>query len=569
NCSINNGINFRIECAARVSDGELHTFDNKLVALETKELILAINIGTDAKGNDPKEEISAIKWPDQSWDELFEEHLKEYNKHYGRLKLELSDQPAEDKPTDERMEAARKDGYSSGLAELYFNYGRYLLCASSATAELPAHLQGKWNEDLYPPWESDYHHNINLQMNYWIAEPAGMHNYAEALLQHIERFVPHAEKAATDLFGCRGVWFPIQSDAWGKATPEAYGWAVWMGAAAWLAQHVWWHYEFGQDLSYLKDRAYPFLKKVVEFYEDFLIEDENGVLQFVPSQSPENRFVGGGELPVTLCVSATMDVQLAWDVITHSIKAAQIQGTDADKQEQWNSMLNKLPKLQIGSKGQLLEWNEEFEEVEPGHRHVSHLFGLHPGEQICPDETPELFKAAKRSLELRLESFGGHTGWSRAWTACFFARFGEGDEALRHVIRLVTDFSTDSLLDLHPPRIFQIDGNLGGAAAVLEMLFQSYKEVLDFLPALPKAWQSGKINGLRARGGYNVGIEWDNGKLAKATVSPLKTKECIIRKRGLNLIIKDDSGSEITVKDCDKFIKFVAEQGREYKITPV
>ncbi len=569
---ITDGIGFRVEAAYLHDADRVIEEPSGCVRLEgASELIVALNVGTSANGGSPEAECAAKRMgldslPD--WNELSQLHTEEHAKHYGSVSLDLPfEEP--DLPTDERMRKLREGTHDPALALTYFNYGRYLLCASSANATLPANLQGKWNEDLDPPWQCDYHHDINLQMNYWIAEPAGMQNYAEALLQHIERFIPHARKAAKDLYGCRGVWYPIQTDAWGRSTAESFGWAVWIGAAAWLAQHMWWHWEYGRDPAFLRDRAYPFLKEVAEFYEDYLIEDEQGMLQIVPSQSPENRFVDSGtQFPVSICVSATMDISLIWDALTHAIRGSQELGVDPDRREVWTSMLDRLPPLQIGSEGQLLEWSEEFAEQEPGHRHFSHLVGFYPGEQIHPDRTPDLFDAAVTSLERRLSHEGGHTGWSRAWTACLFARAGRGDDAMYHIEHLITDFATDTLLDLHPPRIFQIEGNFGGAAAVIEMLLQSYYEEIDLLPALPSSWPTGCVRGLRARGGYTVSINWRDGKLTEATFESLETRVCRILHRGKELRIGDAAGTSIASERCETCIEFEVEAGRTYTVSP-
>jgi alpha-L-fucosidase 2 len=282
------------------------------------------------------------------------------------------------------------------------------------------------------------------------------------------------------------------------------------------------------DTDFLRMRAYPFFREVAAFYESYLIEDETGTLQVVPSQSPENKFKGAANVPSSLCVSATMDVQLANDALRYALRSAERLGVDPDKQSLWKKMLDKLPPLKIGGKGQLQEWNEDFEECEPSHRHLSHLLGLYPGDSITQDKTPELWQAARRSLELRLEAGGGHTGWSRSWDACLFARLGAADMAWDHLCHLVTDFATDSLLDLHPPRIFQIDGNFGGTAAIIEMLLQSYHGELHFLPALPKAWLNGKVSGLKARGGLTIGIEWREGRLVRASLESTVARECTI-----------------------------------------
>jgi len=564
---IRDGVDFRVKADVWCQGGQMRIIDGRKLLLEgVREAIFAVDIGVSARGKSAVEECAERKLRvPVVWEELFQEHVQEYHRHFGSMNLELQiEEPVV--PTDERIRLAHEGKPDPRLALLYFHYGRYLLCASSANASLPANLQGKWNEDLQPPWDADYHHDINLQMNYWIAEPAGMQGYVEALLQHIERFVPHARKAAMDLYGCRGVFFPIQTDAWGRSTPESYGWAVWIGAAPWLAQHMWWHYEYGQDSEFLQKRAYPFFKEVAAFYEDYLIEDDTGILQIVPSQSPENQFVGGGNMPVSLGVSSTMDIILARETFGYAIRSSEILDVDPEKRQQWRDMAERLPELQIGRHGQLQEWNEDFEEVEPSHRHVSHLIGLFPGDMLSPDQTPDLWHAAEVSLERRLAAGGGHTGWSRAWVACLFARLGRSEEAWKHLNHLLTNFVTDSLLDLYPHRIFQIDGNLGGAAAVLEMLLQSYRGELHLLPALPAAWPNGRVSGLRARGGFTVGMKWQGGKLVSAAVKGIATGDCIIAHAPERCEIIDPLGRQVPVKRDGHRITFTVKPEQVYQL---
>ena len=569
NGDIRNGIEFCVEASLWHTDGTAEVFDGrKVMVSQARELIVAVNVGTSVGEQSAKEECVAKRLkgaPD--WKTLFKSHVEEHAKHYGSCELDLSlEEP--DLPTDERMQAVRGGARDPGRMLLYYNYGRYLLSASSANAVLPANLQGKWNEDMYPPWDCDYHHDINLQMNYWPAEPGGMQAYAEALLQHIERCIPHGKKAARDLYGCRGVWYPIQTDPWGRCTPESKGWAAWIGSAAWLGQHMWWHYEYGQDETFLRERAYPFLKEVATFYEDYLIADEQGQLQIVPSQSPENRFVDSADAgPVSLCVSATMDVQFVMETLQHCIRAGEILDMDGDRRAVWANMLARLPRMKVGTKGQLLEWNEEFEEAEPGHRHTSHLFGLFPGELITPDRTPDLFAAARKSLELRLASKGGHTGWSRAWTSCCFARLGDGEKAFEHLQYLVTDFATDTMLNLHPPRIFQIEGNLGGSACVMEMLLQSYHEELHFLPALPSQWPEGQVRGLRARGGFTVNVDWKDGRLTRAEITATVDNQCKLKVASdAAWTLTTEAGDSVTVEQRAGLLTFAAQADIRYVV---
>lgn len=379
--------------------------------------------------------------------------------------------------------------------------------------ELPANLQGKWNDLILPPWDCDYHFDINLEMNYWAAEQNDMGECAEALLKLCERFVPHAKKAAKDLYGCRGVWFPIQTDCWGRSTPESYGWAAWIGAAPWIAQHFWMHYRYSNDLDFLRERAYPFFKEVAEFYEDYLVLNEKGEYQLLPSQSPENRFAGTGEFPVSIGISSAMDVQLCFDALKYAIESSAILDVDEEQRNKWTEMKEHLPAFKIGADGRLLEWNREMEETEPGHRHFSHLYGLYPSDIFNPETRPEQYEAARKSLEFRLSQGGGHTGWSRAWTACLQARCGNAEGFYEHFSALVKEFATSSLLDLCGD-IFQIDGNLGAVAAVNEALFGCWNGKTRLLQALPREWYAyGTVKNVKLMGGHTLSFAWKDGKV--------------------------------------------------------
>ena len=559
------GIGFRVETRVLYADCNYAFDDKKIIFKDAGEIILAVNIGTSAKAYAPAEECDKYISPEPDWEKIIEAHIHSYQKFTRNLELNI-DLPVPDLPTDRRIQNLKKGNSDPALVILYFYFSRYLLTASSATGELPANLQGKWNNEINPPWECDYHHDINLQMNYWQAENGNLSATTDALIKHIERFVPHGRKAANDVYGCRGVLFPLQTDAWGRSTSESYGWSVWIGAAAWLAQHLWWYYMYSPDETFLAEHAYPFFKEVAAFYESYFIEDENGTIQIVPSQSPENAFKGADNVPVSICVSATMDVMLAYDTLNWAIKSSEILNVDKEDRKKWKELAGKLPEIKTGSRGQLLEWNQEFEEVEPGHRHLSHLYGVFPGDIITPEKSPELWKAARRSLDLRLAEGGAHTGWSRAWTACLMARFHDPEPAYHHLEHLIIDFATDSLLDLHPPEIFQIDGNLGGAAAVLEMLIQSYNGEIELLPALPSVWSRGNVKGLRARNAFTVNIKWCNAELEKAEIFSEKGSECILKNLPETAKILDFNGNTVTFRKENNKIRFNTEAGFRYTI---
>lgn len=601
---------------------------------DTRELILFINIGTNAKYEDAWDEINAYDIPSADFNSIYQRNHAYYTKHYGSLSLEVHTKYDDLHPnlnsmnsvysiekehvehtTDKRVELF-KNGGEPDLPVLYFNYGRYLLYASSARGTLPANLQGKWNEEIYPAWDCDYHNDINIQMNYWPAEAGGLAEYTNALFEYMNTMWEPGKEAAKKLWGCKGVWYPLSSDVWGRCTPETYGWSVWVSAAAWYSEHVWAHFEYTQDYRFLYNFAYPFLRDVAKFYEDFLYKDEKGVYQISPSQSPENHFVGGGE-PVSLCISSASDIELCFEALGHAIKAAEIlldikkkdavgfeelngvgieivteesdsisenaakalyAGVPEDSRvkdterfaaniKKWKELRDNLPKLKINDKGGILEWDKEREEVEPSHRHISHLIGAFPGDIITKRETPELFEAAKKSLELRLSAGGGHTGWSRAWTACMYFRFGKGDAALDHLRALIGDFATTSLLDLHPPRIFQIDGNLGGTEALLLMLLQSYHEELDILPALPTDFVNGNVQGIRARGGYKLNIYWRANALEYAELLPIADKECkLVDKKDVKYEIYCE-GNLVPFKKKKGLITFNVEAGKIYTIS--
>lgn len=518
------GISF--ETAVKLhTDGTFHISGNCIEVKNASQLLLLIQIGTNAKDTNPSDEII---WPDShDYDELFSRHTQKFVTLKGDSVLDVDVKDGDDLPTDERIRRFR-EGYEPSMPLLYFEYGRYLM-VSGSSGELPLNLQGKWNEELQPPWEADYHMDINLQMCYWFVETLGMKYAANTLFNLIERYVPYGRVMAKNLYDCKGFTFTIQTDVWGRVTPEAKGWSVWIGGAPWLAQHMFMHWRHTKDLNFLKERCYPFLKECAAFFEDYLIEHDNE-LWIVPSQSPENAFEGTQGCPVSLCANSAMDIELITELFNSAAESAAILEVDEDKILEWKNILSRLPKLSVDSIGRLNEWDKERVEVEPGHRHLSHIYGVYPSQLFEPGSCEWI--AAERSLDERLRHGGGHTGWSRSWVACLMARFGRAEEAWHHFMELIGEFATISLLDLHPPRIFQIDGNMGGTACVCEMLMQSRRGELRLLPALPCAWPKGCVENFYAQDGIKASFSWENGTLTNCTLISPETQN-------LNILFKD------------------------------
>ncbi|WIV17390.1 glycoside hydrolase family 95 protein [Paenibacillus polygoni] len=539
----------------QVSGGEVTNCGEFLLVDQADEAVILISAGTTYRYENPelysRETVREAK--QKGYEQLRLTHVADYQRLFTRVSLSLAktDEDFDNRPTDVRMTALQDGMEDLRLIELYFQYGRYLLISSSRPGSLPANLQGVWNEHFTPPWDSKYTININTQMNYWPAEMCNLAECHDPLFDLIEKMRPNGRVTARQMYGCGGFVAHHNTDLWGDTAPQDI-WissTVWPMGAAWLCLHLWEHYLYTLDRDFLI-KSYETMKESAVFFVDYLIETSDGKLVTSPSVSPENRYRLPSDETGALCIAPSMDSQILDHLFGACIEAAELLDIDHTMRERFRKVRSCLPQPKVGRHGQLQEWMEDYEEVEPGHRHISHLFALHPGSRITPRSTPEWSEAARITLHRRLSFGGGHTGWSRAWIINMWARLRDGEEAYRNISDLLRGSTLPNLLDNHPP--FQIDGNFGGTAGIAEMLLQSHEGMIDLLPALPQAWTSGMVSGLRARGGFEVTIHWEENNLLQAAVHAKFSTVCQVRSEGNQLTVRTKTGTNIkTVRDGD------------------
>jgi alpha-L-fucosidase 2 len=561
------GVKYETQLLALPQGGKISGENGQINIADANSLTILISAATDYNKNDPysplTHDLSAVCSKDlkavskKTIEKITSDHLTEHQRLFRRVELNLGITKENNLPTNERLAAIKQGADDPELMALFFQYGRYLLISSSRPGNLPANLQGIWNKEMSAPWNADYHTNINFQMNYWPVEICNLSECHEPFFDLLEELVEPGQKTAKEVYNCDGFVVHHTTDVWHWTAPcgkVQYG--MWPFGSAWCTQHFMEHYRFSGDKEFLANQAYPILKESCKFLLDWLsVDPRSGKLVSGPSTSPENKFYAPGtdKKFVNLDMGNAMDQEIIWDNFTNLLEAAKILEINDDFVSEITAALSNLALPKIGSDGRLMEWSQEFEEVDPGHRHLSHLFGLYPGKQFSVSQTPFMVDAINRSIDERLSKGGGHTGWSRAWIINFFARLQNSEKAYENLKALFQKSMADNLFDMHPP--FQIDGNFGGTAGIAEMLVQSHlkdangETIIQLLPALPSVWPKGDVSGLCTRGGFELAMKWNNGKVESATISSKKGGSCKVQVGDKTIDLNLKAGEKQTLRE--------------------
>ena len=555
------GIHFCSMLRATSQGGTVDVVGEYITVKNADEAVLYWTAATTYRVEDPVEECrkvlgEAIKVPES---QVRSAHLADYKALYDRTKFSLSgDEALEALPTDERLQKVQQGEKDLGLIALYFAFGRYLTIGSSRPGSLPSNLQGIWNDRIEAAWDSKFTININTEMNYWPVESCNLSECHIPFFDLLEKMYPHGKEVAEKMYGARGFVAHHNTDLWGDCAPQdsCISSTYWVMGAAWMCTHIWERYQYTLDKEFLEKYFY-LLRDASLFFVDYLVPNEKGQWVVFPTLSPENKYVHPSGEEACLCEGCAMDSQILTELFRECISACTVLGKEPELAARLQEILKDLPQPEIASNGTLKEWLEEYEEVEIGHRHISHLFALYPGHQISPDETPELAKAARGTLERRLSHGGGHTGWSRAWIINFWAALGDGEKTGENIQLLLEKSTLPNLFDNHPP--FQIDGNFGGIAGIAATLLQSAPNKLKLLPALPENWENGSMEGLRAKGGLGVDLVWKAGKLEKACITAGYPYEGSVFCQGMECSLKLHAGETVVIRPTSKGLECSAQ----------
>ena len=572
-CGVN-GTAFAAVLDARAAGGSVETVGDHVVVRGADEATLILAAAGDFRHARPLEIACGVaeRASARPFVDLRADHVREHRSLFDRARLELDDPRAKELaslPTDERLRLVREGGVDLDLEALHAAFGRYLLMASSRPGSAAANLQGIWNDSMMPAWNSKYTININLQMNYWPAEVWNLAECHEPLFDLIERVREQGSSVAHVHYGCRGFVAHHNVDLWGDAAPlDNVYCGLWPTGAAWLSLHLWDHYAFSGDQAFLRERAYPVLRDAARFVLDFMVEGADGTLHFGPSVSPENAYLDDDGERAALCMSPAMDTQIIGALFRRCLSASAELGVDGEFEAEVSQALARLPAMRVGRHGQLQEWLEDHEEWEPGHRHLSHLFAVYPDDGITQTKDAAAFAAARTALKRRMAHGSGQCGWSRAWAMALAARFRDGDCAREHLLELLREHTEANMFDMHyyrghPPFVFQLDGNLGAAAAVAEMIVQSHEDNIVVLPALPTAWAGGRAMGLRARGGFEVDVYWSDGRLEAVEVVSRKGGACRIA--APTPLVLEGAASGAGARE----VTIATERGQRYRLVAV